>query len=104
MIHPLILGALALLGFLEASKFYHWAVIGVLIAALFTVGRRMPIYQRITSPTPWVPLDAGGKIFVPTGINQLCTCLRKFAAENIAPREGGTHRAFHANAISDSWL
>jgi hypothetical protein len=60
----------------------------LIAAALFMVGRRMPIYQRITSPTPWVPLDAGGKIFVPTGINQLCTCLRKFAAENIAPREG----------------
>ena len=89
VIHPFILGALALLGFLEARKFYYWAVIAVLIAAaLFMVGRRMPIYQRLTSSTPWVPLDAGGKIFVPTGINQLCTCLRKFAAENVAPREG----------------
>jgi hypothetical protein len=89
VIHPFTLGALALLGFLEARKFYHWAVIAVLIAAaLFTVGRRMAIYQRITSSTPWVPCDAGGKIFVPTGTNRLFTCLRKFAAENIAPREG----------------
>ena len=89
VIHPFLLGALALLGFLGARKFYYWAVIAMLIAAaLFMVGRRMPIYQRITSSTPWVPLDAGGKIFVPTDINQLCTCLRKFAAENIAPREG----------------
>ena len=89
VIHPFILAALALLGFLGARKSYHWAVIAVLIAAaLFTVGRRMPIYQRITSSTPWVPCDAGGKIFVPTGTNRLLTCLRKFAAENIAPREG----------------
>jgi hypothetical protein len=89
VIHPFLLGALALLGFLGARKFYYWAVIGLLIAAaLFTIGRQMPIYQRITSSTPWVPFDAGGKIFVPDGINQLFTCLRKFAAENIAPREG----------------
>jgi hypothetical protein len=89
VIYPFLLGALALLGFLEARKFYFWAVIAVLIAAaLFTVCRRMPIYQRITSLTPWVPYNAGGKIFVPPHINQLLTCLRKFAAENIAAREG----------------
>src|SRR5262249_53688347 len=89
VIHPFLLGALALLGFLEARKLYFWAVIAVLIAAaLFTVGRRMPIYQRLTSSTPWVPYNAGGKIFVPPYINQLLTCLRKFAAENIAAREG----------------
>jgi hypothetical protein len=89
VIHPFLLGALALLSFLEARKFYYWAVIAVLIgAALFMVGRRMPIYQRVTSPTSWVPLDAGGKIFVPANTNQLFTCLRKFAAENIAPTEG----------------
>jgi hypothetical protein len=89
VIHPFLLGALALLGFLGAGKSYHWAVIVVLIAAaLFIVGRQMPIYQRITSPTPWVHCDAGGKIFVPTSTNQLFTCLREFAAENIAPREG----------------
>ena len=89
VIHPFALGALALLGFLGARKFYYWAVIAVLIAAaLFTVGRRMPIYQRITSSTPWVSFDAGGKIFVPPSTNRLLTCLRKFTAENIAPREG----------------
>jgi hypothetical protein len=89
VIYPFLLGALALLGFLEARKFYYWAVIAVLIAAaLFTVCRRTPIYQRITSSTPWVPYNAGGKIFVPTSTNQLLTCLRKFAAENIAPGEG----------------
>jgi len=89
VIHPFTLAALAWLGFLGARKSYHWAVIVVLIAAaLFTIGRQMPIYQRITSSTPWVSLDAGGKIFVPTGISQLCTCLRKFTTENIAPREG----------------
>jgi hypothetical protein len=89
VIHPFALGALALLGFLGVRKSYHWVVIAVLIAAaLFAVGRQMPIYQRITSSTPWVPCDAGGKIFVPTGTNRLFTCLRKFAAENIAPREG----------------
>jgi hypothetical protein len=89
VIYPFILGALALLGFLEARNFYYWAVVAVLIAAaLFTVCRRTPIYQRITSSTPWVPCDAGGKIFVPTGTDRLFTCLRKFAAENIAPREG----------------
>jgi hypothetical protein len=89
VIHPFLLGALALLGFLEARKSYHWAVIAVLIAvALFAVGRRMPIYQRITSAMPWVPFEAGGKIFVPTSTNRLFTCLRTFAAENIAPREG----------------
>ena len=89
VIHPFTLAALALLGFLGASKSYHWAVIAVLIAAaLFTVGRQMPIYQRIMSSMPWVPCDAGGKIFVPTITNQLITCLRKFASENIAPREG----------------
>jgi len=89
VIYPFLLGALAFLGFLEARKFYFWAVIAVLIAAaLFTVCRRTPIYQRITSSTPWVPYNAGGKIFVPPYINQLLTCLRKFAAENIAAREG----------------
>ena len=104
VIYPFLLGALALLGFLEARNFYYWAVTAMLIAAaLFTVCRRTPIYQRITSSTPWVPYNAGGKIFVPTSTNQLLTCLRKFAAENIAPREGVLDRAFHANAISDSW-
>ena len=89
VIHPFLLAALALLGFLGARESYLWAVIAVLIAAaLFTVGRQMPIYQRITSSTPWVPCDAGGKIFVPTDTNRLFTCLRKFAAQNIAPREG----------------
>jgi hypothetical protein len=89
VIHPFILAAVALLGFLGARKLYYWAVIGLLIAAaLFTVGRWMPIYQRITSSTPWVTWDAGGKILVPASTNRLFTCLRKFAAENIAPREG----------------
>jgi hypothetical protein len=89
VIHPFILGALALLGFLKARKFYHWAVIAVLIAAaLFTVGRLTPIYQRITSATPWVSFDAGDKIFVPVTTDRLFTCLRKFTAENVAPREG----------------
>jgi len=89
VIHPFTLAALAWLGFLGARKSYYWAVIVVLIAAaLFTIGRQMPIYQRITSSTPWVPCDAGSKIFVPTGTDRLFTCLRKFAAENIAPREG----------------
>lgn len=89
VIHPFLLGALALLGFLAARQFYCWAVIGLLIAAgLFTIGRWMPVYQRITSSTPWVPYNAGGKIFVPASTNQLLTCLQKFAAENIAPREG----------------
>ena len=89
VIHPFLLGALALLGFLKARKFYYWAVIAVLIAAaLFTVCRRTPIYQRITSSTPWVPYNAGGKIFVPASTNQVLICLQKFAAENIAPREG----------------
>ena len=88
VIHPFTLAALALLGLLGAGKSYHWAVIAVLIAAaLFTVGRQMPMYQRITSSTPWVRYDAGGKIFVPTSTNRLFTCLREFAAENIAPRE-----------------
>ena len=89
VIQPFLLGAVALLGFLGARKSYHWAVIAVLIAAaLFTIGRSMPIYQRFTSSTPWVPYNAGGKIFVPASTNQLLTCLQKFAAENIAPREG----------------
>jgi hypothetical protein len=88
-IHPFTLAALALFGSLGARNSYHWAVVAVLIAAaLFTVGRQMPIYQRITSPTPWVPCDAGGKIFVPPSINRLFTCLRKFATENIAPQDG----------------
>jgi len=88
VIHPFTLAALALLGLLGAGKSYHWAVIAILIAAaLFTVGRQMPMYQRITSSTPWVRYDAGGKIFVPTSTNRLFTCLREFAAENIAPRE-----------------
>ncbi len=81
-------GALALLGFLGAGKSYDWAAVVLLIAAaLFIVSRRTPIYQRITSATPWVSFDAGGKIFVPAATNRLFTCLRKFAAENIAPRE-----------------
>jgi hypothetical protein len=89
VIHPFTLGALAWLGFLGARKSYDWAAVVLLIAAaLFTVGRQTPIYQRITSATPWVSFDAGGKIFVPTSTNQLLTCLRKFAAENIASREG----------------
>jgi hypothetical protein len=89
VIHPFLLGALGFLAFLGARKSYHWAVIAVLIAAaFFTIGKWMPIYQRITSRTPWVPFDAGGKIFVPAGTNRLFTCLRKFAAENVAPQEG----------------
>ncbi len=90
VIHPFTLAALAWLGFLGVHKSYHWAAIAVLIAAaFFTVGRHMPIYQRITASTPWVPCDAGGsKIFVPISTNRLFTCLRKFAAENIAPQEG----------------
>ena len=89
VIHPFLLGALALFGFLGARKFYYWPVIAVLIAAaLFTIGRQMPIYQRLTSRAPWVPFDAGGKIFVPPSLDRLFTCLRKFAAENITPREG----------------
>jgi hypothetical protein len=88
-IHPFTLGALALLGFLGARKSYHWAVIAVLIAAaLFTVGRQTPIYQRLTSSTPWVSCDVGGEIFVHPFINGLISCLRTFASENIAPREG----------------
>jgi hypothetical protein len=88
VIHPFALGALALLGFLGARKSYDWAAVVLLIAAaLFIVSRRTPIYQRITSATPWVSFDAGGKIFVPAATNRLFTCLRKFAAENIAPRE-----------------
>jgi hypothetical protein len=88
-IHPFLLGALALLSLLGARRFYYWAAIAVLIAAaLFAIGRLMPIYQRITSATPWVAFDAGGKIFVSVTTNRLFTCLRKFAAENIGPREG----------------
>lgn len=88
MIRPFALDALALLGFLGARKSYDWAAVVLLIAAaLFIVSRRTPIYQRITSATPWVSFDAGGKIFVPATTNRLFTCLRKFAAENIAPRE-----------------
>jgi uncharacterized membrane protein len=88
VIHPFALGALALLGFLGARKSYDWAAVVLLIAAaLFIVSRRTLIYQRITSATPWVSFDAGGKIFVPATTNRLFTCLRKFAAENIAPRE-----------------
>jgi hypothetical protein len=88
VIHPFTLAALASLALLGASKSYHWTVIAVLIAAaLFTVDRWTPIYQRITSSTPWVPCDVGGKIFVPASTNRLFTCLREFAAENIAPRE-----------------
>jgi hypothetical protein len=88
VIHPFTLTALASLGFLGAAKSYHWAVIAVLIgAALFTIGRQLPIYQRITSPTPWVRW-ANDKIFVPPNLNRLLTFLQKFAAENIAPHEG----------------
>jgi hypothetical protein len=89
VIHPFLLGALALLGFLGARKFYYWAVIAMLIAAaLFTIGRQMPIYQRLTSRAPWVPCDASGKIVVSASTSRLFTCLRNFTAENIAPREG----------------
>jgi hypothetical protein len=88
-IHPFTFGTLGLLGLLGARKSDHWAVIAVLIAAaLFTVGRQVPIYQRLTSPAPWEPCDVGGKIFVHPFINGLITCLRTFASENIAPREG----------------
>jgi hypothetical protein len=74
VIHPFALGALALLGFLGARKSYDWAAVVLLIAAaLFIVSRRTPIYQRITSATPWVSFDAGGKIFVPAATNQLFT-------------------------------
>ncbi len=89
VIHPFTLAALGLLGFLGARKPYHWVVIAALIvAALYTVGRQFPVYQRITSSTPWVRFDADGKFFVPTATNRLLTCLRAFASENIAPREG----------------
>ena len=89
VIHPFTLGALALLAFVGARQFYYWAVIAVLVAAaLFTVGRQTPIYRRLTSLTPWVPCDVGGKIFVPPSTGRLVTCLRTFASENIAPGEG----------------
>jgi len=64
VIHPFALGALALLGFLGARKSYDWAAVVLLIAAaLFIVSRRTPIYQRITSATPWVSFDAGRQDF-----------------------------------------
>ena len=89
VIHPFTLGALALLAFVGARQFCYWAVIALLVAtALLTVGRRTSIYQRLTSSTPWVSCDAGGKIFVPPSTKRLLTCLRTFALENIAPREG----------------
>ena len=64
IIHPFILGVLAWLRFVGARKSYDWAAIAVLIAAaLFTIGRQMPIYQRITSPTPWVTFRRRGQDF-----------------------------------------
>ena len=88
-IHPFTLALLALPVSIGVSKSYRWSVIAALITiALFTIGRQTPLYQRFTSPTPWVPFDAGNKIFVPPSTSQLFTCLRKFAAEKIAPQEG----------------
>jgi hypothetical protein len=89
VIHPFTLAALALLSFLGASKPYDWTVITILMAAaLFTVDRQTPIYQRATSSTPWRLCDVGGRIFVPSTTDQLFTWLRTFAGKNIAPREG----------------
>ena len=88
-IHPFALGALALVDVVGAPKLCYWAVTIVLsAAALFTVGRQMPVYQRLTSMTPWVPCHVGDKIFVHPFISGLITCLRTFASENIAPEEG----------------
>jgi hypothetical protein len=87
-IHPFTLAALALPVSLGAGRSYRWAIVAALIAtAFFTIGRQTPLYQRFTSPTPWVPFDAGNKIFVPPSLNRLFTCLRRFAAENIAAHE-----------------
>ena len=88
VIHPFTLAALALPVAMGAGRSYRWTVVAALIGtALFTVGRQTPLYQRFTSRTPWAPFDAGDKIFLPPSVNQLFTCLRKFAAENIAQRE-----------------
>jgi hypothetical protein len=88
-IHPFTLALLALPVSLGAGRSYRWTVVAALIAAaLFTIGRQTPLYQRFTSRTPWVAFDAGDKIFVPPSLNELFTCLRKFAAENIALHEG----------------
>ena len=88
-IHPFTLAALALPVSLGAGRPYRWTALAALsVVALCTIGRQTPLYQRFTSVTPWVPFDAGGKIFVPSAVNRLFICLQRFAAENIAPGEG----------------
>ncbi len=88
VIFPFALAALALPALFRGNNFHGWAVIAVLIAAaLVTVGRQQPIYQRLTARRPWESCDVGGKILVPPNIGRLVDCLRKFASDNIAPRE-----------------
>jgi hypothetical protein len=89
VIHPFTLGVLALLSFFDTRQLYYWIVTVLLIAnGAFTVGRQMPLYQRLTSRIPWVPCDAGGKIFVAPSTARLVACLRRFSIETMGSRDG----------------
>jgi hypothetical protein len=86
VIHPFTLAALSLPLALREQKPYRWGVIVALtVAALLTVGRLTPLYQRLTSLAPWEPCEGADKTLVPPALNRLVSCLRKFTAKNIAP-------------------
>ena len=89
IIHPFLLGSLPLLGFLDARKASLWFGVAIMIAAgIFSIGRLTPVYKSFTSRTPWIPCNAGGKIFVPPSVHQLFTSLRGFVSKNVTSKEG----------------
>jgi hypothetical protein len=87
-IHPFTLGVCAALALFGLGRTYLWVALAAFTTlALISVGRQTPFYQRLISPVPWVPYDAGGKIFVPVSHARLYDCLRQFVTKNMSPEE-----------------
>ena len=88
-IHPFIFLVLSLPVAFGESKSYRWSAVAALLAiGIVTVGRQTPRYQRFASATPWVPFDAGNRIFLPVNVSRLLVCLRDFSTKNIPARDG----------------
>jgi len=88
-VHPFLLCLLAVPLPLVRRRAYLISTAGLLfIAGFFAVGTRTPIFRRLTSPVAWAKCDLGDEVFLPPGEKKLFDGLRKFAAENIDPRDG----------------
>jgi hypothetical protein len=88
-IHPFTLGLVATLALFKARRQYLSLLLALLMAAaLFGVGRQMPVSQRLISRVAWVPYDTGDKIFVPPNNSRVWDCLRQFVARNVPAQEG----------------